>query len=63
MLGVLKAGKFYVPLDALAAHGEDGGDSRRNPAGLMIADSARMEQAAALCAESLSGVPLLNLDA
>src|ERR1039457_2962798 len=64
MLGVLKAGKFYIPLDAsqpMARMALILGGTR--PA-LLIADAGRMEQAEALRATiDLPGVPLLNLDA
>ena len=64
MMGVLKAGKFYVTLDAsqpLARTATILTDCR--PA-LLIADSERMEQARALCATfDPPGMVLLNLDA
>src|ERR1035438_2323503 len=67
MLGVLKAGKFYVALDAsqpLAGMAAILAETR--PA-LLIADNPRMdqaEQAEALCpVPGLPGVPLLNFDA
>jgi len=63
MLGVLKAGKFYVALDV----SNDAAQPTPRMAAilaeirpaLLIAENPRMEQAEALC----SGIPLLNLDA
>ncbi|MGO8792953.1 MAG: condensation domain-containing protein [Terriglobia bacterium] len=63
MLGVLKAGKFYVPLDASQPKARTAAILAECRPALLIADSERMEQAAALgAAVSPSGVPLLNLD-
>ena len=64
MLGVLKAGKFYIPLDAsqpMARIAAILGECR--PA-LLITDGERMDQAMALYGvPDLAGLPLLNLDA
>jgi amino acid adenylation domain-containing protein len=58
MLGVLKAGKFYVALDASQPMARLALILEASGPGLLLADAARMEQAAALGA----GIPLLNLD-
>jgi amino acid adenylation domain-containing protein len=64
MLGVLKAGKFYVALDASQPMMRTAAIFAECRPALLIADSKRMEQAKALCtAPGPSGVPLLNLDA
>ncbi len=61
MLGVLKAGKFYVPMDASQPTERMVEILAEIRPGLMVADNARMEQAASLCT-GLSKVPLLNFD-
>jgi len=64
MLGVLKAGKFYVVLDASQPMARTAAILEECRPALLIADSERMEQAEALCtALDPSDVPLLNLDA
>jgi len=64
MLGVLKAGKFYVALDASQPAARTTTVLAEHPPALLIADTDRMGQAVALCAGcGPSGVPLLNLDA
>lgn len=69
MLGVLKAGKFYVALDASQPMERAAAILAETRPALLIADNPRMEQAGALCAvPGLPGVPLpsmplLNLDA
>jgi len=63
MLGVLKAGKFYVPLDASQPTGRMAAILAETRPALLIADNPRMEQAQALCpVPGLSGLPLLNFD-
>ena len=60
MLGVLKAGKFYIALDASQPIAKMAAILAEIRPALLIADDPRMEQAGAL---RLAGVPLLNLDA
>jgi amino acid adenylation domain-containing protein len=63
MLGVLKAGKFYVVLDASQPLARTAVILAECRPALLIADSMRMEQAEALCtALNPEDVPLLNLD-
>jgi len=63
MLGVLKAGKFYVTLDASLPVARLTQTVAEIPLGLLIADSGRMEQAEELRQTlDLPGLPLLNLD-
>ena len=64
MLGVLKAGKFYVTLDASQPGARAAAILAECRPALLIADGERMEQARALCAAlDPSGCRLLNLDA
>jgi amino acid adenylation domain-containing protein len=64
MLGVLKAGKFYVALDASQPMERTKTILAECRPALLIADCERMEQAAALCtALDPRDVPLINLDA
>jgi amino acid adenylation domain-containing protein len=64
MLGVLKAGKFYVALDASQPIARIMAILAEIRPALLFADNPRMEQAGALCLlPGLSGVPLLNFDA
>jgi len=58
MLGVLKAGKFYVALDASQPTARIAAILAETRPALLIVDNPRKEQA-----EALSGVPLLNFDA
>jgi amino acid adenylation domain-containing protein len=63
MLGVLKAGKFYVPLDASQPMARLALILKVSRPGLLLADAERMEQAAALAKSAeLAGIPLRNLD-
>jgi amino acid adenylation domain-containing protein len=63
MLGVLKAGKFYITLDASQPMARLALILSEIRLCLLIADTARMEQAEALrAAAGLAAVPLLNLD-
>jgi amino acid adenylation domain-containing protein len=62
MLGVLKAGKFYVALDASQPMARMAAILEEIRPALLIADNPRMEQAEVL-RSGLSGVPLLNFDA
>ncbi|MGA2592838.1 MAG: amino acid adenylation domain-containing protein [Bryobacteraceae bacterium] len=57
MLGVLKAGKFYVALDASQPMARMAAILAETQPALLIADYPRMEQA-----EALSAVPLVNFD-
>jgi len=57
MLGVLKAGKFYVALDASQPMAKTAAILAEIQPALLIADNSRMEQAEALCQA------VLNLDA
>jgi amino acid adenylation domain-containing protein len=64
MLGVLKAGKFYVALDASQPAARTAAILAECRPALLIADGERMEQAEALCtALEPPRAPLLNLDA
>ena len=67
MLGVLKAGKVYVALDAAQPLAGMAAILAETRPALLIADNPRMdqaEQAEALCpVPGLPGVPLLNFDA
>jgi amino acid adenylation domain-containing protein len=64
MLGVLKAGKFYVALDASQPTESIAAILTDTRPALLIADNTRMEQAGGLClAPGLAGVPILNFDA
>jgi amino acid adenylation domain-containing protein len=64
MLGVLKAGKFYVTLDAAQPVARTAAILAECRPALLIADRERMEQAWALrAALDPSDAPLLNLDA
>jgi amino acid adenylation domain-containing protein len=64
MLGVLKAGKFYVALDASQPTERMAAILAETRPALLIGDNPRMEQAEALCpVPGLSGVPWLNFDA
>ena len=64
MLGVLKAGKFYIALDVSQPMPRTGAILAECRPSLIITDNKRMPQAEALCASlNLLGVPLLNLDA
>lgn len=65
MLGVLKAGKFYVPLDVSQPMARTAAILAECRPALLIADGERMEQARRLGATVLdpAGVRLLNLDA
>jgi amino acid adenylation domain-containing protein len=69
MLGVLKAGKFYVALDASQPMARMAAILAEIRPALLIADKPRMEQAETLCpvpglpGVPLLDVPLLNLDA
>jgi len=63
MLGVLKAGKFYVALDVSQPTPRTAAILEECRPALLITDSKRMQQAEALCGSRNSfGVPLLNLD-
>jgi amino acid adenylation domain-containing protein len=63
MLGVLKAGKFYVPLDASQPQARTAEILAECRPALLIADGERMEQAHALRATlDPADLPLLNLD-
>ncbi len=64
MLGVLKAGKFYVALDASQPAARTAAILAECRPALLIADGERMEQSEALCtALEPPRAPLLNLDA
>jgi len=64
MLGVLKAGKFYVTLDVSQPMPRVATILAECRPALLITDSKRMQQAEALCTScNPSSVPLLNLDA
>lgn len=64
MLGVLKAGKFYVALDASQPKARTAAILAECRPALMIADSERLEQALVMCAAlTPSGVPVINLNA
>ena len=64
MLGVLKAGKFYVTLDASQPAARTGRILAEIRPALVITDTEQAELTGTLCrALDLSGVPLLNLDA
>jgi amino acid adenylation domain-containing protein len=64
MLGVLKAGKFYVPLDVSQPMPRTAAILAECRPVLLIADGKTMQHAEALCAScNPSGVRLLNLDA
>lgn len=64
MMGVLKAGKFYVALDASQPVARTATILAECRPALLIADNERMEQAEALrAAIDHSGLTLLNLDA
>jgi amino acid adenylation domain-containing protein len=64
MLGVLKAGKFYVTLDISQPVARTAVILAECRPVLLITDSAHMEQAEALCAAlDSSPLPLLNLNA
>jgi amino acid adenylation domain-containing protein len=62
MLGVLKAGKFYVTLDASQPMARTAAILAECRPALLIADSERMGQAEALYTALDPDVPLLNLD-
>ena len=63
MLGVLKAGKFYVTLDVSPPMPRTAAILAECRPSLLITDRKRMPQAEALCTSlNPSGVPLLNLD-
>jgi non-ribosomal peptide synthetase component F len=63
MLGVLKAGKFYITLDASQPLARTAAILEECRPALLIADSKRMEQAEALCtALDPEDLPLLNMD-
>jgi len=59
MLGVLKAGKFYVALDTSQPMERVAVITAETRPALLITDNARMKQAEALS----QGIPVLNLDA
>ncbi|MFY9855279.1 MAG: condensation domain-containing protein [Terracidiphilus sp.] len=61
MLGVLKAGKFYIALDTSQPAARTTAILEECKPALMITDAGRMEQAAQLCAPF--DLPLINLDA
>ena len=63
MLGVLKAGKFYVSLDASQPMARTAAILAECGPSLLIADSERMEQAEALRAALDPDMPLLNMGA
>jgi amino acid adenylation domain-containing protein len=64
MLGVLKAGKFYVALDAAQPAARTASILAEIRPSLVIVDAGRMEQSKTLRQlQGLSDVPLLNLDA
>ncbi len=61
MLGVLKAGKFYVTLDTSQPAARTAAILEECKPALMITDAGRIEQAEALCAPT--DLPLISLDA
>jgi amino acid adenylation domain-containing protein len=61
MLGVLKAGKFYIALDTTQPEARAAAILAECRPALMITDHRRMEQARALCAPL--DLPLISLDA
>lgn len=64
MLGVLKAGKFYVPLDASQPMARTAAILAECRPALLISDNGRLAHAGALCAALAPlELPLLNLDA
>jgi len=64
MLGVLKAGKFYIALDTTQPAARSEAILAECRPALLITDSARLKQAEAFCAAlDAPGTPLLNLDA
>ena len=63
MLGVLKAGKFYLALDASQPRARTAAILAECRPALLVADGERMEEARALVhALGLAGMPLLCLD-
>ena len=62
MLGVLKAGKFYLALDTSQPAARMVAILAECRPALLIADAGRLEQAEALCAALDFAVPLFNLD-
>jgi amino acid adenylation domain-containing protein len=62
MLGVLKAGKFYLALDTSQPIARTAAILAECRPALLIMDNGHIKQAQALC-EDPPGVPLLNLDA
>jgi amino acid adenylation domain-containing protein len=63
MLGVLKAGKFYVTLDTSQPGARTAAILAECRPALLVTDTGHMEQAEALCAALRpSGLPLLNLN-